>query len=78
MIQSSDDDVIFLFFLSPRKLCYQVPYEADVPEDTEIGTTIFDKVLIRDKDTVGENLDIVCTPHEQNPDACFKYVINDI
>lgn len=51
-----------------------MPYEADVPEDTEIGTTIFDKVLIRDKDTVGENLDIVCTPHEQNPDACFKYV----
>uniref|UniRef100_A0A336M3D8 CSON011390 protein n=1 Tax=Culicoides sonorensis TaxID=179676 RepID=A0A336M3D8_CULSO len=52
-----------------------VPYEADVPEDTEVGTTIFDKILIRDKDTVGENLDIVCTPHEQNPDACFKFSV---
>lgn len=53
-----------------------MPYEADVPEDAEPGTTIFNRIFITDKDSVGENLDIVCIAHEQNPDACFKYALN--
>lgn len=40
---------------------FQVPYETVVSEDAAIGTTVFDKILITDRDTVGENLDVVCT-----------------
>jgi len=50
-----------------------VPYETEVLEDAKPGTTVFNKILITDRDTVGENLDITCTPQNQNPDACTKY-----
>lgn len=53
----------------------QVPYETEVLENAQIGTTIYDKILITDKDIVGENLDVVCVPQMQNPDACEKFEI---
>lgn len=38
-----------------------MPYETiNVPEDASVGTTVFDKILINDRDTVGENIDVRC------------------
>lgn len=45
-------------------------------EDAAIGTTVFDKVLITDHDTVGENLDVVCVPQNENDDTCDKFKID--
>ncbi|XP_055857461.1 cadherin-87A isoform X2 [Episyrphus balteatus] len=50
-----------------------VPYEADVEEDAPIGLTIFDKILVKDKDTVGDDLVISCVPQDQSPEACSKF-----
>lgn len=45
-------------------------------EDAAIGTTVFDKVLITDHDTVGENLDVVCVPQNEKDDTCVKFKID--
>lgn len=50
----------------------QTPYEADVNEDAAVGTTIFDKILVRDRDTIGDSLDLKCLPQQQSPEACSK------
>lgn len=50
-----------------------VPYEADVEENAPIGLTIFDKILVKDKDTVGDDLTISCVPQDQSPEACSKF-----
>lgn len=39
------------------------------------GTTVFSAILVTDKDTVGENLDVTCIPQPHNPDACEKFSI---
>nr|XP_040218321.2 cadherin-87A isoform X1 [Anopheles coluzzii]XP_049463650.1 cadherin-87A isoform X1 [Anopheles coluzzii]XP_049463651.1 cadherin-87A isoform X1 [Anopheles coluzzii]XP_049463652.1 cadherin-87A isoform X1 [Anopheles coluzzii]XP_049463653.1 cadherin-87A isoform X1 [Anopheles coluzzii]XP_049463654.1 cadherin-87A isoform X1 [Anopheles coluzzii] len=52
-----------------------VPYETEVLENALPGTTIFDGILVTDRDTVGENLDVSCIPQPQNPDACEKFAI---
>ncbi|XP_059616920.1 cadherin-87A [Phlebotomus argentipes] len=52
-----------------------VPYETEVLEDAEIGTTVFDKIHVTDRDIVGENLDITCVPNSQNPDACSVFTL---
>ncbi|XP_070490349.1 cadherin-87A isoform X2 [Chironomus tepperi] len=61
-----------------------VPYETTVLEDAAIGTTVFDKILITDRDAVGENLDVICVhvtkddshheheQHHQNPCITFS------
>ncbi|XP_062126234.1 cadherin-87A [Drosophila sulfurigaster albostrigata] len=49
------------------------PYEADVNEDAAVGTTIFDKILVKDRDTIGESLDLKCLPQQQSPEACTKF-----
>ncbi|XP_073952760.1 cadherin 87A [Choristoneura fumiferana] len=46
------------------------PYEVDVPEDEEIGKTILGKIVVEDKDSVGDNLEVGCVPLEQWPEAC--------
>lgn len=46
------------------------PYESEVLEDTAKGVTIFDKILVTDKDSVGENLDISCVSDD---DSCKKF-----
>ncbi|XP_055524329.1 cadherin-87A [Wyeomyia smithii] len=52
-----------------------VPYETEVLENALPGTIIFRSILVTDRDTVGENLDITCIPQPQNPDACEKFTI---
>jgi hypothetical protein len=47
-----------------------VPYETEVLEDAVVGTTVFDKILITDRDTVGENLDVTCAVDES---ACETF-----
>lgn len=49
-----------------------MPYETEVLEDALPGTTIFSSILVTDKDTVGENLNISCIPQIQNPNGCSK------
>ncbi|XP_017083648.2 LOW QUALITY PROTEIN: cadherin-87A [Drosophila eugracilis] len=49
------------------------PYEADVNEDAKVGTTIFDKILVKDRDIAGDSLDIKCLPQQQSPEACSKF-----
>lgn len=43
-----------------------MPYETEVPENTTIGTTIFNSILVTDQDVVGENLNISCMSAPQN------------
>lgn len=50
-----------------------VPYEAEVLEDAQPGTTVFSKILVTDKDTVGEILDITCNPDDPDVETCTKY-----
>lgn len=46
-----------------------MPYETiNVPEDSSVGTTVFDKILINDRDTVGENLVVKCMESEEQED----------
>lgn len=49
-----------------------MPYETEVLEDAVPGTTIFNSILVKDKDSVGEILNISCTAQSQNPNACTK------
>lgn len=53
-----------------------MPYETAVLEDAAVGATVFDKILITDRDAVGENLDVVCvatTEHDsKNPCETFE------
>ncbi|XP_034663045.1 cadherin-87A isoform X2 [Drosophila subobscura] len=51
----------------------KTPYEADVNEDAAVGTTIFDKILVKDRDLVGDSLDLKCLPQQQSPEACSKF-----
>lgn len=44
----------------------------DVAEDTPVGTVIFKSILVKDRDIVGESLDIKCIAQAQSPDACDK------
>lgn len=38
-----------------------VPYETDVLEDAAIGTTVFASIMVTDRDTVGETLNVSCS-----------------
>lgn len=38
-----------------------VPYETDVLEDAAVGTTVFAGILVTDRDTVGETLNVSCS-----------------
>lgn len=52
-----------------------MPYETVVLEDAAIGTTVYDKILITDRDAVGENLDVVCVAESQLEGACSTFSI---
>lgn len=65
--------VIFMYILIGSE--NQVPYETVVSEDAAIGTTVFDKILITDRDAVGENLDVVCAAESQQQNACETFAI---
>uniref|UniRef100_A0A1A9VG57 Cadherin domain-containing protein n=1 Tax=Glossina austeni TaxID=7395 RepID=A0A1A9VG57_GLOAU len=49
------------------------PYGVDVKEDTLPGTTIFKDIVVKDRDIVGESLDLKCVSQSQSPDACHKF-----
>lgn len=49
-----------------------MPYETEVLEDAIVGTTVFDKILITDRDAVGENLDVICAADES---ACDTFTV---
>lgn len=49
------------------------PYEADVNEDAAIGTTVFDKILLKDPDIIGDSLDVKCLAQAQSPNSCKKF-----
>ncbi|XP_053605342.1 cadherin-87A isoform X2 [Plodia interpunctella] len=50
------------------------PYEIDVPEDEAIGKTILTNILVEDKDSVGDNLEVGCLD-DQWPEACDAFVV---
>lgn len=52
-----------------------MPYETFVLEDAGIGTTVYDKILITDRDSVGENLDVVCIADNHHEGACSTFAI---
>lgn len=53
-----------------------MPYETVVSEDAAIGTTVFDKILITDRDAAGENLDVVCVAESQHEGGtCSTFAI---
>lgn len=53
-----------------------MPYETEVLEDAAVGTTVFDKILITDRDAVGENLDVACVAEsQQHESACEAFAV---
>lgn len=59
-----------------RKL--QAPYDILAQEDAEIGTTIFAKLKVQDKDTVGENLEVECINLPEYQNSCEFFEIRTI
>lgn len=55
---------------------FQSPYEVDVPEDEEIGKTILEKIVVEDKDSVGDNLEVGCVPLEQVSKFGVKVILS--
>lgn len=55
-----------------------MPYETTVLEDAAVGTTVFDKILITDRDAVGENLDVVCatTTEHDSRNLCEAFDVH--
>uniref|UniRef100_A0A1A9WEW2 Cadherin domain-containing protein n=1 Tax=Glossina brevipalpis TaxID=37001 RepID=A0A1A9WEW2_9MUSC len=49
------------------------PYVTDVKEDTVPGTIIFKDIVVKDRDIVGESLDLKCVSQSQSPEACNKF-----
>nr|QTE34337.1 cadherin [Galleria mellonella] len=50
------------------------PYEVDVPEDEEVGKTILTNILVEDKDSVGDNLEVGCMS-DQWTEACESFEV---
>lgn len=54
-----------------------MPYETEVLEDAAVGTTVFDKILITDRDAAGENLDVACVAESpQHEKACEAFSVH--
>ncbi|XP_048477676.1 cadherin-87A isoform X1 [Plutella xylostella] len=49
------------------------PYEVDVPEDEAVGRTILHDILVEDKDSVGDNLEVTCVANQQWSSACDMF-----
>ncbi|XP_063930740.1 cadherin-87A isoform X2 [Zophobas morio] len=54
------------------------PYDILAQEDAQIGTTIFSKVLVEDKDTIGANLEVECINLPEYHDACDFFQVETI
>lgn len=57
---------------------FQLPYDITVPEDTEIGTTVFNGIRITDADSVGANIEIQCENVHDYPGACDVFGVETI
>lgn len=44
---------------------FQVPYEIEVPEDTPVGTTVFQGIKAEDPDIIGDILEVKCIDRPQ-------------
>lgn len=53
----------------------QVPYDITISEDTEVGTTIFQGIRVKDADLVGDPIEVFCVPPEKPPNNCLKFSI---
>lgn len=48
----------------------QSPYEADILENAVIGSTVIPEILIEDRDSLGETLEVGCIASAQ---VCLSY-----
>ncbi|GFG39325.1 hypothetical protein Cfor_05830, partial [Coptotermes formosanus] len=55
-----------------------VPYEFEVPEDTPVGTTVFQGIKAEDPDITGDTLEVTCVDRPQLPDACSKFKVEKL
>ncbi|XP_077297943.1 cadherin 87A [Arctopsyche grandis] len=51
------------------------PYEADILENAAIGTTVISEILIEDRDSLGETLEVGCIASAQWSEACGVFEI---
>ncbi|CAH0724033.1 unnamed protein product, partial [Brenthis ino] len=75
LVQTQPVTVIVLDENDNPPIFKNVPYEVDVPEDEEIGTTILRNIEVEDKDSVGDSLEVGCVPNEQWPEACEVFEV---
>ncbi|PZC71795.1 hypothetical protein B5X24_HaOG212432 [Helicoverpa armigera] len=75
LVQSQPVTVIVLDENDNPPMFKNSPYEVDVPEDEEVGKTILDNILVEDRDSVGDSLEVGCVPSEQWPEACETFEV---
>ncbi|XP_065199853.1 cadherin-87A [Planococcus citri] len=52
----------------------KTPYKIPVPEDTPVGSTIFENIIVEDADIVGDSLEVTCK-ETTHPNACKIFEI---
>lgn len=55
-----------------------IPYNIEVDEDTETGTSVFEDISVMDKDTAGQNIEVSCINMPGHDDACDIFNIQDL
>ncbi|XP_063893828.1 cadherin-87A [Helicoverpa armigera] len=75
LVQSQPVTVIVLDENDNPPMFKNSPYEVDVPEDEEVGKTLLDNILVEDRDSVGDSLEVGCVPSEQWPEACETFEV---
>ncbi|EEZ99177.2 cadherin 23 [Tribolium castaneum] len=54
------------------------PYDILAHEDTTVGTTIFSKIFVEDKDTTGANLEVECINLPEYQNACDFFQVETL
>ncbi|XP_022834034.1 cadherin-87A [Spodoptera litura] len=75
LVQSQSVTVIVLDENDNPPTFKNSPYEVNVPEDEEVGKTLLNNILVEDRDSVGDNLEVGCVPNEQWPEACETFEV---
>lgn len=78
LVQSQPVTVIVLDENDNPPIFKNSPYEVNVPEDEQVGTTVLKYIEVEDKDFVGGNLEVGCVPSEQWPDVCDTFEVETI
>lgn len=52
-----------------------VPYEAKISEDTQVGHTVLRNIKVTDMDSVGNVLQVQCLPNDNVPEACNSFSV---